>query len=641
MSDPDDILDTPMGDGTDSAPDCGVSYADICDAIKSRKEWEEKQTLFYKMRHNGTRRRTKPWAGAADMHYPLADTLIEKLKPYYFQQVFAGETIAGFYALKSENARFQSAAAQWFDYQLKQRSNFEEFLAIAVDKFCEGGRTPVRIRWDKKAQELRFEAPNNLDVIMPPWTTTPDEADWIVLVETWSVAAYKRESLFSQDKELIDRIKGKGVREGTAEENKTERMEREGITCAASDSEIILWTVHVRDGDTWRIRTVSPVCWERPVREDFKLPYAKGVFAKGASPFSQLSYELKETRYYSGRGVCEKVAAFEASLNKDWNTMKDWQELTTKPVFYAEKGLPNTGNISMRPGAVMPFKVEAIQFPPIPFDIANAMANTRSTAEQLVAIPDFGIGDSRAPGGKKTATEVQALSAVMGQNVELRSRIFRRELGVVLGKAWALLVQYAAESRDFFYQDQLGSLPVEALEDLYRIEPSGSGDNFNRELVVNKAYTRLQVLGNSPYIDQGELVKSALEADDPRLVRRLFRMPDQLAASQAEQQAQEISILLLGFPAALSPADDDATHFNTVVQFLQQRSMAREPIPPPALAAICVHALQHFEAMRQKKDPRAEQFGEEAAGLQRMATTAAQAMGQTQPQPAASAAPLP
>jgi hypothetical protein len=38
------------------------------------------------MRHDGIRRRNKPWPWAADLHYALADEKIDKLKPFYKQQ---------------------------------------------------------------------------------------------------------------------------------------------------------------------------------------------------------------------------------------------------------------------------------------------------------------------------------------------------------------------------------------------------------------------------------------------------------------------------------------------------------------------------------------------------------------------------
>jgi FMN phosphatase YigB (HAD superfamily) len=57
------------------------THDDIMAALTARKHWEQRQATWYQMRHDGLRRRNKPWPNAADMHYPLADGIIEKLKP--------------------------------------------------------------------------------------------------------------------------------------------------------------------------------------------------------------------------------------------------------------------------------------------------------------------------------------------------------------------------------------------------------------------------------------------------------------------------------------------------------------------------------------------------------------------------------
>jgi len=80
------------------------------------------------MRHAGLRRKFKPWPNAADLHYPLADSIINKLKPFYFQQIFASELIAHFTPwsdVKSEQKPDAMSAMMWFDYQMRQNSNME------------------------------------------------------------------------------------------------------------------------------------------------------------------------------------------------------------------------------------------------------------------------------------------------------------------------------------------------------------------------------------------------------------------------------------------------------------------------------------------------------------------------------------
>ena len=75
----------------------------LLDDLRARTGWEERQRIWYEMRHNGLRRKKKlPWQ--ADLHYPLADSIIGKLKPFYYQQVFSNEVIATF---------IQDPSARW------------------------------------------------------------------------------------------------------------------------------------------------------------------------------------------------------------------------------------------------------------------------------------------------------------------------------------------------------------------------------------------------------------------------------------------------------------------------------------------------------------------------------------------------
>jgi hypothetical protein len=100
-------------------------FDSINQAVKDRDRWEKKQELFYRMRNGGVRRKSMPYPGAPDLSYPLGDTLIEKLKPAYIQQMYGSETIASFVSRRTQDEDITAAASYWYDYQLKQRSNFE------------------------------------------------------------------------------------------------------------------------------------------------------------------------------------------------------------------------------------------------------------------------------------------------------------------------------------------------------------------------------------------------------------------------------------------------------------------------------------------------------------------------------------
>lgn len=583
-----------------------VKHEEILDALETRGPWEKRQATWYQMRHDGLRRRNKPWPNAADMHFPLGDMMIEKMKPFYVSQVFATDTIASFTGLSSDAAAQQSGAAQWFDYQLKQCSNFEDEIVIGSDKMLEGGKGVLKVYWDTQAKQLCFEAINPIYVIVPAHTGRLAKADWIVHVQHYSKAAYKRLKHFKTDETTLTMLcsEGADAAGARAAEYEQKREEREGLTKGRTKDQIVIWEVFSRKDDgQWEVATYSPVAPTTPLRADFGLPYNKGIFGEPnpPPPFFDLSCEKKDRGYYDARGLIERVAAFEASLCKDWNTQKDYQTLVCSPMFHAKGTVPNNANLRMVPGQILPFELNAVQMPPIPMDIAQGMIGTRGTAEQLIGTPDFGMGQNQTQDKPKTAKEAGIIANVMGQNVDLRARIFRRELGHGLNLAWSILIQYAREQLQYFFLDELQALAANVFDHKYRIEPNGSGDNFNRGFVVQKAQARFQMLNNDPFIQQYELRRSLLDADDPRLTKKLLVDAGTQQAEQLEDQAQEITIMLLGFPAQVRPTDDDLAHFQSLAGFVQRRAQMGEELSAETLALISQHAQGHASALQHKK----------------------------------------
>jgi hypothetical protein len=589
-------------------------HKEILDALQSRRDWENRQATWYQMRHDGIRRTQKPFKNASDMHFPLADMQIDKAKPNYVDQIFAQELLVEFRANDAGLRTYESGNAQWFHYQLTQRTNFEKQINRAIDSALWRGKGILKWFWDADGERLRCQAINPIYIIVPPTTDELEETDWLVHVQHYSLYAYKRVDVFTQDEAFIRSITGQSE-EGRIHEQ--EKYSREGITRGADDQTIVIWEVWQREGKGWKISTYSPLKPDTAVRPDFKCPYNKGIFANGGHPFCEFTYEEKEEGYYSGRGITEKVAPFEASLNKDWNSKNDYQTFSTVPVFVPGKDvqIPNTANLTLQPGKLFPWNVSPIQFPAIPGDLWNSMAQTRMVAEQAVGTPDFGTGNTQmgGGGGKKTATETNVIANVFGASLGLKARNFRRELSHAYKIAWALLIQYASDQLSFWYRTDLGTLDQKGLTDGFGIEPSGSGDNINRQLILQKAIARKQMFTGNPNVNQYELDKSVLEADDPRLVARLLMDNNTSKQDQIEDQAQEITVMLMGFSPVIKAGDDDMAHLESLVAFVAKHSQKGPGIPAESLAIIAQHAAGHLQALK-RKNP--QQFSQKGAQLQ-------------------------
>ncbi len=568
-------------------------HSEILKDITHRSAWESRQRIWYEMRHDGLRRRNKEdWM--SDLHNPLADTIIGKLKPYYFEQLFSTDTLATFLSLNPDTRAAASQAAQWHDFKIKQHSNCETEILSVIDHMLMSGRSVIKVTWDTDKKRVVHEAIDPTRVVVPYGTKDLDSVDRFVHVINISAEAYRRNANYDQS--LLGSISGKGTDDqGEASDLRQERELREGITHTEQADRVVIWEVYTRKNGKWFIQTFAPTEPLKDIRPVYEMPYEIDGL-----PFVDFPAEIKDSGWYSPRGLVETVAPFETSLTKTWNEKLDSMTLYNRPLFYSEDMPAGSHNIRMIPGQILPFRIDSVNRgnPPVSWD--QEMVSTRMVAEQRAAIPDFGIGQTINTSDRKTATEVNALSQMMGNVGDLRMRIFRKSLARMYRVQWALLTQYDKESLDFVYQNNLRELPKEALHKDYTIAPSGSLDGVNKAYLLQKAVTRLQMFKDDPFVEQYELRKSVMELDDPSLVSRMLVDPGMKKLDQAEDQAMEISILRGGFPVRVKPMDDHEVHITTIMQFLEAQGQMQTPVEPVAVQRITEHLENHVQAIEQE-----------------------------------------
>lgn len=577
---------------------------DIFDAVTQdladRTDWANRQTVFYQLRHDGLRRRRKPFPGAADLHFPLVDQTIEKLKPFYYNQIFATELLASFVAKPGADKAAITAAAEWFDYKLKERSNFEDEILLAVDAMLQSGRGPLKIAWDAAGKRLRFEAVEPTYFIVPAYCAELAETDRATHVQHLSVWQYRNGPLkdrLNQDPDFIKRITGRGTtRGGESALLEQERASREGLTYAEDKNTIVLWEVYERTASGWMVHTLSPLAPDEEVRTPFSLPYRHGQL-----PFVSFQMERKARRYYDSRGVAEILAAFETYLCKTWNEKSDSMTYFNRPLLMSEQQIPNPSNLAWEPGTILPFKVGRVDLGAPPMSFEDEMLTTRSIAEQRMSMPDFGVGRQDNLSGRKTATEVDAISTTANTVIDMRSRLSRRQLKAVYDQCWSLLGQYD-EDVQYLAKGEQRAIDVASRDLIVSIAPAGSSASWDRQGQLQKAISRKQLFAGAPWINQVELDKSILELDEPGLIDRLVQDPGSRQHEQAGLQMQEIPALLLGMPVPINDSDDDATHAQTIIAFNVQ--MAKQGGGnPQAMQAVDQHFNEHIQRLEQR-DPK-------------------------------------
>ena len=567
--------------------------------LADRSVWDTRQRMFYEMRHHGLRRKNKPWPGASDVHFPLVDTTISELKPAYFQQLFATDLIAQFIPTSPQVAEYTTAAAQWFDHRVKQKTNLETEVLSAVDAMLMCGTGVLKVLWDYSSKRLKYYTVDPQHIVVPAWTRDLADADRICHISVYSIESYKRQKHLKQDKAILDQIVGSYGEDSGDMNTEAAKYEREGLTFPEKEK-IIVWEVYYRCPDTgqWLICTYSPTSPDIDLRPTMKIPYNHGK-----PPFVIFNYEIKDPGFYSSRGVVELQAIFEAELTKLMNEKNDAMTLFNRPLYRAERDMPNSGNLRMTPGSILPYGIQPVahQSPPISFD--QQMNIMREIAQNRVSTPDFGLTQTLQNTERRTATEIQAIGGLYQQSSDLRMRIFRIALGNLYRMSWSILLQYDKTSLDYWYLDTAQQIPQEALHERYGIQPTGSADGVNKQLLMQKAITRFQMFANDPYIDQGQLRKTILESDDATLVKRLYVDPMMEQANQAEDQANEITFLRLGFPAVVKDSDDHLVHIQTVMAYITNRADTGAAPEPAEGQFLEQHIAEHLEKLKEA-DPK-------------------------------------
>jgi len=568
----------------------------ICEDLKARSKWADRQAVWYKMRHNGIPRKKKPYAGAPDLHFPLIDTAIEKLKPFYYRQLFASELLAELVSTRRQKEELTAEAAQWFDSHLKLKTNLLEEILYVIDAHLQGGKGIMRPFYNAAEDAIQFDSIDPLNLIVPKGTKELQKAGRIVHVEVLTREEYAKRKAYNQEPDFVKRLVGRGL--NSHELKFDEKVNREGLTFGADD-EIVIWNVWVKTADCWILKTLSPVDRDAVIRPDLRNPFQHGM-----APFVDFRRELKEKGFYDSRGESEKLAQFEAYLCKLWNKKGEALDFFATPLFTSEDPAAEAKSLNFQPGEFVPRGIRRVEWGEPPFALDQEMANVRGIAEQRAGMPDFGMGAANNLKDARTATEIDKLAELGGITTDLRGQTFRLDLQRLLVMAWSLCLQYKRKELDYLFQGEARKANPEALHEAYRIEVGGSAESWNRKLEIQKAGALYAQAKGDPYFDQLELRKLFTESVNPRWVKRLVRDPQLQANSEAVDEMKTIPAIMEGAPIPPEPQQNHQVRAEIVFQKLQQLSATGAPVDPVAQQGL-VGYLNKRLALWAQQDPKA------------------------------------
>jgi hypothetical protein len=521
------------------------------------------------------------------------------------------------------------SAADYHDFQLRHFTNFRYKMEQMLDMMLLRGRGVIlSIANPFKNHQLEFQSIDPLYILMPQQYDDFDDADYWIWAQTLSIPQYRSNRNYNQDQSLIDTIKGR--KDYQFQSIEYDKQLREGITHSSRDTEIVLWHHWEKRQSGWVIHTYSPQAADRPVRPDYPCAYEVG--GEPSCPFKSFTMEIKgEGGWYAPRGVAELNAAFEAYACTLWNNKTDAMKFGNTPIFTSENEMQNSANIRFNPGEFVPGNIRAVEMPQPAFSFDQEINFSRGLAEQRARIPDFGISDESQGGQSKprTATENNRIAGIQNVGADYNGEVFRNvRLSKLYKHTWGLMCQFTPKRLSYFIGQDLKELSVQALHDEYLVIPTGGP--ANKQEKIQRAGQRLMALKGAPNIDQDELVKDVLAADDSRLISRLLIPINQKQQVESYQEAVDISVLIEGFPAPVLPNQDHATRIMVLVGYLHKQVVTGAEPNPIAVQRIQQHLAQHFQILQQTQPQAARQVFQSIQKLEQ-----ASAQGGQQPPPSA------
>lgn len=573
----------------------------VLDALRARQPWDEKQRQFYAIRNGGMRRSHKPFPGAADTTCQLSDGKIEKAKPFYFNQLFAGERIAEFTGLNEETAAVQDMAADLLDHICKEEIPYARKVMSAVDTMLVRQRGILKHFWDAEQSKIAVEVVDPLFFVVPNRGVGPDEDDWFCHVRQVSVAWYQRQRAYVQDASVVTQIRGGNRDEVTQSQAEQQRFEREGITWSSDKNTIVIFELWQKTPGGWTIYEYSP---QAP---GIMLRRPRGCATKWQGkpwqPFVGLEAEVKEEGWYSPRGIVERLAPFESIVNRLQNSKLDAMSFFNTPLFQRDESAgQNVVSFRFRPGEVLPRGWAPVQMPRPPIAFDQEIMSQRQQADDYIALPDAGTEANPllGSGGKdKTARQVSYEAEVQGATTNMRGWVFRQGLAESLKRIWALQVQYRPQQLAFFSKGRRFALSKQAITDQFSITPAGPIDGWDKTRKLQRAAQRFMALRGDPMVNQEELYTDLLAAEDARLPQRLLLPQGMKAATEAEDEAQEIVLMLNGWPAVALPNEDHALRLKVLLAKLQALGMQGVPVDHNAIGLMQAHVQQHLQLLQQ------------------------------------------
>ena len=287
-------------------------------------------------------------------------------------------------------------------------------------------------------------------------------------------------------------------------------------------------------------------------------------------------YELKNTRWYSSRGVPEKIRGLHQTIEKMYNARLIRDEYNNAPMWRVSKQLGWSGDeIRLRPGQVI--SAEQGEIEQINKGVTTDVSSERleqqakAYAEEYLSITDFSNRNAVNPGGSRTATEIQAINQASTRQVNMDISLFLDTLSEVSNHLYLILKQSVQTPR------KVAGITLTPEDFLVKVNVAwvGSLDATDNDLQSQRALQRLQTV-TSIGVPMGivtptnvyNFLQDILDKDpDVETPGRFITPPEDVQLSHVEEQQSEIIRMMNGFDVPVSPDDNDGVHLAVMEEY--------------------------------------------------------------------------
>lgn len=352
------------------------------------------------------------------------------------------------------------------------------------------------------------------------------------------------------------------------------------------------------------------------ILQELRLPYEHGMWT-----YVKHDYELKNTRWYSSRGVPEKIRGLHQTIEKMYNARLIRDEMNNAPMWRVSKQLGMAGDeIRMRPGQVIQGEAGEIEMlnKGITTDVSSERLEqqAKAYAEEYLSITDYSQRSAINQGSSRTATEINAIQQASARQVNMDISLFLDTLSEVANHMYLILKQSVDKPR------KVAGVVLSPEDFLVKVSVSWSGslDATDSQLQMGKAVQRMQTVmaagqpvGIVTPTNIYNMLQDYIDADpDVDVASKYITAPQDASMGQMSQQQEEIVRMLNGFDVPVSPDDDDNVHLQVIEEWSQTPQGAEAMANEGIANLVEKHAQIHIQSEQMKNGIQAQK----AAGSQ-------------------------